>query len=214
MLNSVVCCRKYKLVYDRSTTFERRADLPTVACDQFFVVNARALFFFFFCRRTGGGDYWQTRQHCQPTDRHDRLIWTGVGARRRRRQRRWRSTEVLCFGRMLSSARRPSSHTNYCYGRPARRGSLPPPPTSRSISAEDIPLSFQQVDYPTFISIYRTYTYHTRGTGNNDIMYIPRLGTPTHPHIGREKPATSLGRWSYFSKGNELIYVRRDGWRV
>jgi len=46
MLNSVVCCRKYKLVYDRSTTFERRADLPTVACDQFFVVNARALFFF------------------------------------------------------------------------------------------------------------------------------------------------------------------------
>lgn len=46
MLNSVVCCRIYKLVYDRSTTFERRADSPTVACDQFFVVNARALFFF------------------------------------------------------------------------------------------------------------------------------------------------------------------------
>ncbi|CAH1722467.1 unnamed protein product [Aphis gossypii] len=46
MLNSVVCCRIYKLVYDRSTTFERRADSLTVACDQFFVVNARALFFF------------------------------------------------------------------------------------------------------------------------------------------------------------------------
>lgn len=87
MLNSVVCCRKYKLVYDRSTTFERRADSPTVACDQFFVVNARALFFL-FCRRTGGGGggggYWQTRQHCQPTDR---LMWTGVGARRRRQRR-------------------------------------------------------------------------------------------------------------------------------
>lgn len=54
-------------MYDRSTTFERRAD-PTVACDQFFVENARALFFF-FCRYSGGGGYWQTRQHCQPTDR-------------------------------------------------------------------------------------------------------------------------------------------------
>jgi len=131
---------------------------------------------FFFCRNSGGG--WQTRQHCRPTDRHGRLM-DGVGVRRRRQQqqqqrrRRRRSTEVLCFGRMLSSARRPSSHTNYCYGRPARRGS----------AAADVTVHLCRRYIGTFVlptgRLPHVYiyificTYHTRGTGNNDIMYIP-----------------------------------------
>lgn len=70
MLNSVVCCRKYKLVYDRSTTFERRADSPTVACDQFFVDNARALFFLSFVVATAAAAATGRRDNIasRPTD--------------------------------------------------------------------------------------------------------------------------------------------------
>jgi len=183
VLNSVVCCRKIKTRVRPVDNLLSGAPIRRGRVRPVFRrERSRA---FFFCRNSGGGGR-QTRQHCRPTDRHGWLM-DGVGVRRRRRQQqqRRRSTEVLCFGRMLSSARRPSSHTNYCYGRPARRGSA---------AAADVTVHLCRRYIGTFVlptgRLPHVYIYifmciyHTRGTGNNDIMYISRLvlGTPTHPH--------------------------------